>query len=95
VTLQDVIERLEELSGDDAIYAESPVPSARAVVATEPEDRGVPPAAGDLSYVLEVALAREAIEVWGRWRPGRTPTLEDKVAAVTYYAQNDAWLPVK
>jgi len=48
----------------------------------------------DWRISLEVALAREAIDVWSRWRPGRAPTLEDKVAAVTHYAQNDAWLPV-
>lgn len=65
------------------------------MVASEPDDGSVSPAAAGLNYFLEVALAREAVDVWGRWRPGRTPTLEDKVAAVTYYAQNDAWLPVE
>jgi hypothetical protein len=25
---------------------------------------------------------------------GQTPSLDDKLAAVIYYAQNDAWLPV-
>ena len=42
-----------------------------------------------LPYLLEVTLAREA------GRPGQTPSLEDKVEAVIYYAQNDAWLPVE
>jgi len=95
VTLRDVIAHLEGFSADDTIYAESPNPAARAVVANEPDDGEVPPAAAGLNYFLEVALAREAIDVWGRWRPGRTPTLEDKIAAVTHYAQNDAWLPVE
>jgi hypothetical protein len=95
VTLRDVIARLEELSADDTIYAESAAPSARAIVAAELDDGAAPPAAAGLSYLLEVALAREAVAVWGRWRPGRTPTLADKVAAVTYYAQNDAWLPAE
>jgi hypothetical protein len=95
VTLRDVIARLEAFSADDTIYAESPNPTARAVVADEPDAGEVPLAAAGLNYFLEVSIAREAIDVWGRSRPGRTPTLEDKVAAVTYYAQNDAWLPVE
>ena len=95
VTLREVIARLEEFSTDDTIYVESAAPTARAVVATEPDDGAVPRAAAELNYLLGVALAREAIDVWGHWRPGRTPTLDDKVAAVTYYAQNDAWLPVE
>jgi hypothetical protein len=35
--------------------------------------------------VLEVSIAREAVEVWEMWRPGQTPSLDDKVAAVIYY----------
>jgi hypothetical protein len=27
--------------------------------------------------------------------PGQTPSLEDKLAAVTYCAEHDAWLPVE
>jgi hypothetical protein len=48
-----------------------------------------------LRYLLEVALAREGIDVWRAWRPGHTPSLEDKLAAVTYYAEHDAWLPAE
>ena len=94
MTLRDVIANLEGFSAGDTIYAESSSPAARALVASEPDDGEVPAAAAGLAYFLEVALAREAIDVWSRWRPGRAPTLEDKVAAVTHYAQNDAWLPV-
>jgi len=75
--------------------AESASPTARAVVATEPGDGSVPPTAAGLTYLLEVDAAREAIEVWRAWRPGRAPTLDDKVAAVAHYAENDAWLPVE
>ena len=94
VTLREVIASLDEFSDDETIYAEAPSPAARAVVAAEPESGATPDAASGLAYLLEVALAREAIDVWRRWRPGRTPTLDDQVAAVTYYAANDAWLPV-
>jgi hypothetical protein len=89
VTLRDVIARLDEFADDETIYAESAEPTARALVA--PESLGDPGAG--LRYLLEVSLAREAIDVWQAWRPGRTPTLDDKIAAVSYYALNDAWLP--
>jgi len=88
MTPEEVIARLDEFSAEHVIYAEAPEPSARAVVA---EDG----AGGDLPYLLEVALAREAIDVWSQWRPGRSPMLADKVAAVTHYAVHDAWLPVE
>jgi hypothetical protein len=88
VTLRDVIGRLDEFADDQTIYAESAAPTAEAIVADEAE--GAVP----LPYLLEVTLAREAVEVWAAWRPGQTPSLDDKVAAVLYYTQNDAWLPV-
>ena len=53
-----------------------------------------PSTAVGLRYLLEVAVAREAVDVWGAWRPGETPSLEDKLAAIIYYAENDAWLPI-
>lgn len=92
VTLRDVIARLDNFSDDETIHAESTAAAARAVVATEPCD-GSTPEAG-LRYLLEVDLAREALKVWCDWRPGRTPSLDDRLAAVTYYAEHDAWLPV-
>jgi hypothetical protein len=80
VTLREVLERLDEFGDDETIYAEALSPTARAV---------------GLAYVLEVTAAREAIEVWCDWWAGQASTPEDKIAAVTYYAQNDAWLPVE
>ena len=70
-------------------------PMARAIVAAEPEDGSVPPVAAGLTYLVEVGAAKEAIEVWRMWRPGQMTTLDDKLASVTYYAQNDAWLPIE
>jgi hypothetical protein len=94
VTLRDVIARLADFAEDETRDADSATPTARAVVAAEPDGGSVPLAAAGLRYLLEVALAREGISVWRHWRPGQTPTLDDKVAAVTYYAANDAWLPI-
>jgi hypothetical protein len=86
MTLRDVIDQLDQFADDQTIYAESAASTAEAMVASEPE------LAAPLRYLLEVTLAREAVEVWETWRPGQTPSLEDKVI---YYAQNDAWLPAE
>ena len=91
--MRDVIERLDEFEDDETIFAESAAPAARAAVAADGEDGYPLGTAHDLPYLLEVSVAREAIDVWRAWRPGRTPMLEDKLAAVVYCAENDAWLP--
>jgi hypothetical protein len=93
VNLRDVIARLDEFADDETIYATCATPSAEAMVA--PEHGQVSPAVAGLPYLLEVSIAREAIEVWKSWRPGQRPSLDDKVAGVIYYAQNDAWLPAE
>jgi Domain of unknown function (DUF6966) len=46
------------------------------------------------TYVLEVYLAKEVIEVWSLWRDGKTPTLTDAIGAVIWYAEYDAYEPV-
>jgi len=85
VTLEEVIGRLDEFSGEHAIYAEAPKPGARALVASDDGE-------ADLAYLLEVALAREAIDVWRQLRAGQ---VADTVAAVIHYAVYDAWLPME
>lgn len=56
----------------------------------------MPPAtAQGMRYLLEVWLAREVIAVWSNWRDGREPTSEEKLAAIVYYAENDAYLPLE
>jgi hypothetical protein len=94
MTLRDVIARLDQFEDDETIFAESATPTARAVVGTEARDGSPPSTAVGLRYLLEVAVAREAVDVWRAWRPGQRPTLDDKLAAVIYYAENDAWLPI-
>jgi hypothetical protein len=90
VTLRDVVSGLDELDPEETIYAESASPDARAVVVPEPADG--PPEG--LRYLLEVGLAQESIRVWRDWRPGKEPTLEDKLEAILHYVENDAWLPL-
>jgi hypothetical protein len=92
VTLSDVIRDLDRLDDDDTIYAEAPAGSARAVVAREPDDGTLPQEAIGLHYFLEVDVAKDAIRVWSEWR-GVTPSADEKLAAVIYYAVNDAFLP--
>jgi hypothetical protein len=41
-----------------------------------------------------VQLANEAIEVWSAWRGGKKPSRQDKFAAVMFYSQHDAFIPV-
>jgi hypothetical protein len=69
--------------------------SARAIVCPG-DDEGtlVCPQDHALTEVLMVELAREAIQVWSEWRGGKTPNREDKLAAVMFYSQHDAFIPV-
>lgn len=96
MTLADVMAQLDSFDDDLTIYAEqNPDWSANslAVVLPEPEEGGVPDGAQGMSYLLEVFLAKEAIEVWSGWRAGRKPTVRDKCEAVIHYAEQDAYLP--
>ena len=48
-----------------------------------------------MAYLLEVRLAKDVLRVWSEWRDGAAPSAEDRVEAVTYYARNDAYIPVE
>jgi hypothetical protein len=90
--LGTVLERLDQYDPDHAIYVDKSGPPGLATPALV-APRGYPPAG--MSYLLEVWLAQECLDVWRSWRSDATPTHEDKVAAVIYYAQRDAYLPVE
>jgi hypothetical protein len=92
--LRELIARLDSFEDDDTIYAAKASPTALAAVGRELENGGAPPEAAGLQYLLEVALAKEAVQVWSEWRNGAAPTLDDKVAAVIHYATHDRYLPV-
>lgn len=47
-----------------------------------------------LTYLLEVSLARDVLDVWTSWRNGAQPSPEEAARAVIYYAQHDAYEPV-
>lgn len=90
-TLRDVVGVLDDLDEDAVIYTDGRSPAAQALVLHE-RDRSAAKEAG-LRYFLEVALARDAVGVWSAWRDGAEPTIDDKLMAIAYYAENDAYLP--
>lgn len=94
MTLRDVVAHLDELDEGETIYAARPWRSgSKAVVVLEPSAAARRAVQDGMPYMLEVWIAKEAVEVWSAWRNGRTPTLEDRVRAVVYYAINDTYLP--
>jgi hypothetical protein len=96
-TLGVLLDSIDELDPDLTIYAPATRPlsaEARAIVAQEPDDGALPPAAEGLVYLLEVPTAKEVIQVWTDWRTGRRPTTADRVTAVVHYADNDSYLPL-
>ena len=95
-TVADLVARLDELADDLTIYAEggsSAGAGSRAVAVIGPEGGEFVLAEDpELHYLLEVDLAREAVQVWSAWRDGREPTLEERCEAILHYARNDAYL---
>jgi hypothetical protein len=91
-TLRELVKRLDDLDDDDVIYTDGSSPAARAAVVTDAA-RKETDAAG-LRYFLEVALAKDAVQVWSEWRGSAEPTVDDKLMAISYYATNDAYLPL-
>lgn len=103
-TLIEVIDRLDDVDDSDryeppCIFAEGgphALPDAPSLVCPSNEEGTFEcPQDPALSYVLEVAQAKECIQVWSEWRCGQRPSRQDKFAAVMYYSQHDAWLPLE
>ena len=91
-TLRDLVVALDDLDEDAVIYTDGSSAAAEAVV-IRASDAAEAKAAG-LRYFLEVSLARDAVDVWSAWRDGAEPTTDDKLMAISYYAKNDAYLPL-
>lgn len=93
--LAAILNQIDDMSGDLTIYVADTsqlLPTTNAVVLEAPTGDTAP---SDMRYLIEVSLAREVIRVWSHWRGGRTPTSDDMVKAVIYYAQNDAYMPTE
>ena len=100
--LIDVVARLPSIPNGDrfdvgpTIFAKRPIErESDAIVLAEEVIDGVAGSSPDFSYVLEVELANQVLDVWSLWRDGAVPSRTEAVDAVIYYAANDAYLPVE
>jgi hypothetical protein len=98
-TLADLVASLETISDRDrdgrrpTIYAPRPwIPDSDATLVYGERYVEAVTAPG-FTYLLEVDLAKDVIEVWGTFRNGRAPTLTEAAGAVVWYAEHDAYQP--
>jgi hypothetical protein len=96
VTLREAIERLSEFREDATLYVEATsdewVPGSRAAVGVEyveAEVEALPVEAEELTYFLEVSVAREVLVGFAQ-HLGRDATLDEQVERVIRYARFDA-----
>ena len=100
LTLAQIVQQLDGYDDELMIWARARTdlvdlaPDSEALVAPQLEDGGVRWEERGLSYVLEVELAKEAIQVWRQWRHGAEPSTAQRCAAVIHYAVNDAYLEI-
>ena len=88
--LHDAIDKVDILSDDQVIFARKPwTLAAEADVGKLDADHRVPSALAKmgLAYFLEVSVAQEVLEVFGK----RKPSIDEKCALLMFYAENDAY----
>lgn len=99
MTLYEVAEQLDTFSDDQTIYAvgyyEGWGPDTFAMVRVSPEDGRIRQVFNgiEMCYVLEISLAKEVIEVYQEHHKTSAPSAGQKLQAIIYYAENDAYLP--
>ena len=100
--LIDVVARLQTVPRGDrydpgpAIFVKRPVTQqSDAIVLAEEVIDGTAPSSPEYSYLLDVAIAKEVLEVWSSWRSGAAPSLAEAADAVIYYAANDSYQPTE
>ena len=94
-SLAEIVHQLEGLDSDAVIFAEQPWQGDTRAMVVAVDDAESMAEQQDLIYLLEVDLAREVLEVWSAWRNDRQPSPAEAVAAIVYYAQRDAFMPVE
>ena len=94
--LHEVLARLDDFEDSQTIFATAPWTSNSETVVVNENDLAENAARpSGYSYLLEVALAKDALEVWRSWRADREPSTDERCEAVIHYALNDAYLPVR
>jgi hypothetical protein len=93
LTLRDALSSIDDFDGEATIYAAKPWnPTSTTVIAVEGEEDANTAIGKGLTYLLEVSIAKEVIEVWSEWRGGRVPSADERAEAVIHYAVNDVYL---
>ncbi len=96
--LKEVIERLDDLDDSLYIYIEPgnlSLETKAALISMEAvEENKIQPPMG-MEYLLEIDIAKDVVRAWSFHRGGKVPSLDDKVTAIFYYAEHDAYLPVE
>jgi hypothetical protein len=105
MTLLDVVRQLDELP-DNAEDEETPfiiyaaphdgqwAADSPAVVLAPPDGNVVQVIEGiEYRYLLEVFLAKEVVEAYQEHHGTLHPTADEKLRAIIYYAEHDAYLP--
>lgn len=93
-TLSELLRSARALDPAATIFAERPWgEGSRAILISHAVD-DVRDERHGMAYLLEVDLAQDVLKVWSDWRNGEQPTSADSVAAVVYYAEHDAYIPV-
>lgn len=90
--LREIITQLDNFDGNDTIYVKQPwTPDSEAIVATEPDNGGVPNEAVkiDEEYFLEVFIAQEFLEGWLS-NVNEEPSNGDRCLRLITYVENDA-----
>lgn len=94
--LIDLLDKIEKMDENSSIYIKSSDRIGEDVdVIILPiylvPDGGKTP--DGLQYLLEVYLVKEVLDVWSNWRNGKEPTNRDKLDAIEYFVEHDAYLP--
>ncbi|MFG1172768.1 hypothetical protein AAFN90_04055 [Erwiniaceae bacterium CAU 1747] len=94
VTLTDIINQLSSFDSDDTIYARQPwTPDSEAIVATEPDDGGLPDKVAKINaeYFIEIFLADQFLKGW-LLSHDKKLAVKDQCRRLVQYAENDARL---
>lgn len=94
--LTDLIQNLNNYSNDQVIYASSVKPwtgstNVKTGLISDLVDNNYTPP--NMEYFLEVSYAKEVLEVWANWRNGKLPNISEKIQAILYYVEHDAYIP--